>query len=130
MYVCVYVYMYIQIHTGRRRATAESVANAIIQDISLTDSSDDDIKPLHNRSSTAAVVHKRGYLQKMRSRSPPASKGAGGWSIASCKNAARNSANENVCTYTKGHGNIHILESSSFFCKRWRILSAKRILQM
>jgi len=128
MYVYVYVYMYIQIHTGRRRATAESVANAIIQDISLTDSSDDDIKPLHNRPSTAAVVHKRGYLQKMRSRSP--SKGAGGGSIESCKNAARNSANEKICTYTKRHGNIHMLESSSFFCNRWGILSAKRILQM
>lgn len=38
--------------TGRRRATAESVANAIIHDISMSDSSDDDMTPLHKRPSS------------------------------------------------------------------------------
>lgn len=41
---------------GRRRATAESVASAIIHDISLSDSSDDDLKPIIARPATAGQL--------------------------------------------------------------------------
>ncbi len=62
---------------GRRRATAESVASAIIHDISLSDSSDDDLKPIIARPATAGQQQRKSaefseqqVRSAVRSRSP------------------------------------------------------------
>lgn len=60
---------------GRRRATAESVASAIIHDISLSDSSDDDLKPIIAPPATAAQQQRqREKLSEKNARSAVRSK--------------------------------------------------------
>jgi hypothetical protein len=59
---------------GRRRATAESVASAIIQDISLSDSSDDDLKPIISPATAGQQQRQSEKLSEKNARSTVRSK--------------------------------------------------------